>query len=118
MLVERKEFHNEDGSIGYIESVFKSENILKTTYFPIMQRLYIAFSRGDTYSYGNVSSEFYQEFENAESHGKFFYKNINKKSQYPYRREFSLYPNEVNSIKEIVINHENNKNDENEHGTI
>ena len=104
MLVERKEVLNEDESLGYIESVFKSDNILKTTYFPDIQRLYIAFSRGDTYSYGNIDSEFYEEFEDAESHGKFFYKNINKKKQYPYRKEFTLYPNEVNDIKEVVEN--------------
>ena len=111
MLVERKEVLKEDESLGYIESVFKSDNILKTTYFPDIQRLYIAFSRGDTYSYGNIDSEFYLEFENAESHGKFFYKNINKKKQYPYRKEFTLYPNEVTDIKEIV---ENFKSDEDE----
>lgn len=104
MLVERKEVLNEDETIGYIESVFKSENILKTTYFPKAQRLYIAFSRGQTYSYGNISPEFYQEFEDAESHGKFFHKNINKKDDYPYRKEFTLYPNEMNELKDIVEN--------------
>jgi len=106
MLAERKEVLNEDGGIGYIESVFKSDNILKTTYFPNIQRLYIAFSRGDTYSYENISPEFYEEFENAESHGKFFYKNINKNKQYPYRKEFTLYPKEVQDLKEIVKGHE------------
>ena len=105
MLVERKEVQKEDGTIGYIESVFKSENILKTTYFPDNQRLYIAFSRGNTYSYGNINIDFYQEFEDAESHGKFFHKNINKKSQYPYRKEFTLYPHEIREFKEIVENH-------------
>ncbi|MDA3779281.1 MAG: KTSC domain-containing protein [Bacteroidales bacterium] len=104
MLVERKEILNEDKTIGYIESVFKSDNILNTTYFPNNQRLYIAFSRGHTYSYGNISPEFYQEFEDAESHGKFFYKNINKKTEYPYRKEFTLYPTEVNELKDIVKN--------------
>lgn len=111
MLVERKEILNEDKTIGYIESVFKSENILKTTYFPNNQRLYIAFSRGHTYSYGNITPEFYQEFEDAESHGKFFYKNINNKTEYPYRKEFTLYPNEVNELKNIV---ENNTPEEDE----
>jgi hypothetical protein len=104
MIVERKEILNEDKSIGYIESVFKSDNILKTTYFPKMQRLYIAFSRGHTYSYENITPEFYEEFEDAESHGKFFYKNINKKDEYPYRKEFTLYPNEINELKNIVEN--------------
>jgi len=109
MLVERKEIKNEDNSIGYIESVFKSDNILKTTYFPANQRLYIAFGRGDTYSYGNISPEFYNEFEAAESHGKFFYKKINNNKSHPYRKEFTLYPTEVNELKRIV---EDNKPEE------
>jgi hypothetical protein len=104
MLVERKEVKNEDESIGYIESIFKSDNILKTTYFPKNQRLYIAFSRGHTYSYGNISPEFYEEFEEAESHGKFFHQYINNKAKYPYRKEFTLYPNEMQGLKEIVNN--------------
>lgn len=109
MIVERKEIKNDDGSIGYVESIFKSSNILKTTYFPETQRLYIAFSRGHTYSYGNVSPEFYDEFENAESHGKFFYSKINNNSKYPYRKEFTLYPNEIEETKKII---EENLNDE------
>jgi hypothetical protein len=104
MLVERKEILNEDKSIGYIEAVFNSDNVLKTTYFPSNQRLYIAFSRGDTYSYGGVSKEFYEEFEKAESQGKFFYKNINKNKKYPFRKEFTLYPREVQDLKEVVKN--------------
>lgn len=110
MLVEKKIIRVDDGEIGYIEAIFKSDNILKTTYFPEYERLYIAFSRGDTYSYANISPEFYEEFENAESHGKFFYKNINKKDKYPYRREFTLYPNEIQDLKEVV----NNKEEEND----
>ena len=110
MIVERNEILTEDGTIGYIETVFKSENILKTTYFPKDNRLYIAFSRGDTYSYANITPEFYQEFENAESHGKFFYKNINRK--YIYRKEFTLYPTEVKDINEVVKNHKSEEDDE------
>ena len=112
MLVERKEILNEDGSVGYIESVFMSENILKTTYFPGSQRLYIAFSRGDTYSYGNVSPDFYQEFEDAESHGQFFHKKINKKPQYPYRREYKLLPYEIEGFKKIIEEHNTEEDDE------
>ncbi len=102
MLIERKEVLNEDKTIGYIESVFNSDNVLKTTYFPQSQRLYIAFSRGHTYSYANVSPEFYQEFEDADSQGKFFYKKINNNSAFPFRKEFTLYPNEVKDLKTIV----------------
>jgi hypothetical protein len=108
MLVERKEYKEEDGSIGYIESIFKSDNVLKSTYFPKMQRLYIAFGRGDTYSYGNVTPEMYDEFEKIDSQGKYFYKNLNKNIKYPSRKEFTLYPNEVKDLKEVVEEYKNN----------
>jgi hypothetical protein len=104
MLVKRDEVLNEDGSIGFIESVFKSENILKITYFVDAQRLYISFSRGDTYVYENVSPEFYKEFEGAESNGKFFYRNLNKNKKYPTKRVFGLKPYEIEGFKEIVEN--------------
>ena len=104
MLVEHKEFQEKDGTLGYIESVFNSGNVLKTTYFPNNQRLYIAFSRGDTYSYGNVSPELYEEFEDSDSQGKFFHQKINNNRAHPARKEFTLYPNEVQDLKEIVKN--------------
>ena len=102
MLIERKEILNEDQSIGYVESVFNSDNVLKTTYFTQSQRLYIAFGRGHTYSYENISPEFYQEFENADSQGKFFHSKINNNKRYPFRKEFTLYPTEVQELKRIV----------------
>lgn len=102
MLIERKEILNEDKSTGYIEAVFNSDNVLKTTYFPHIQRLYIAFSRGHTYSYGNISRELYDEFEASDSQGKFFHKEINNKLKYPTRKEFTLYPREVEDLKETV----------------
>ena len=102
MLVERKDFKEKDGSLGYIESVFNSDNVLKTTYFPKAERLYIAFSRGHTYSYGNISLDKYTEFEKAESQGKYFHQKINNNRAHPVRKEFSLYPNEVNELKQIV----------------
>jgi hypothetical protein len=115
MLLERKEHKNPDETIGYIESVFNSDNVLKTTYFPKDKRLYIAFSRGHTYSYSNISEEFYNEFEKSGSQGKFFHERINKNYRYPYRKEFTLYPTEVNEIKIIVKEKlqeiENNKED-------
>lgn len=104
MLIERKEILNEDKSIGYIEAVFNSDNVLKTTYFPKVQRLYIAFSRGHTYSYANITKELYDEFEVADSQGKFFHSKINNKAKYPTRKEFTLYPHEVKELKEVVKN--------------
>lgn len=112
MLVERKEHNDADGNLGYIESVFDSGNILKTTYFPNNQRLYIAFSRGHTYSYGNVSPELYEEFEDAESHGKFFHRKINNNNSHPARKEFTLYPNEVQELKQIVEDNKPEDDDE------
>jgi hypothetical protein len=46
----------------------------------------------------------YKEFEEAESQGKWFFKRINKNPKHPYRKEFTLYPNEVKDLKEIVKN--------------
>jgi hypothetical protein len=112
MLVEHKEFQEKDGTLGYIESIFQSDNVLKSTYFPNNQRLYIAFSRGDTYSYAGVDMEMYKEFEEAESQGKFFYKRINNNKKHPYRKEFTLYPNEVKDLKEIVENNKKVLNEE------
>lgn len=112
MLIERKEFKEKDGTLGYIESVFNSDNVLKTTYFPGNQRLYIAFGRGHTYSYGNISPELYEEFEEAESQGKFFHKKINNNKAYPVRKEFTLYPNEVKDLKQIVEDHKVDEDDE------
>jgi hypothetical protein len=101
MLVRERSFTEEDASIGYYEAIFDSSNILKTTYFPQQERLYISFNRGGVYSYQNISQEKYDEFKKAESQGKFFIQEIKKKpDEYPYRKEFTLYPEEVNNIKE------------------
>lgn len=102
MLIERKEVLNEDNSIGYIEAIFNSGNVLRTTYFPAAQRLYIAFSRGQTYSYSNITEEFYNEFEKSDSQGKFFHLKINNNKAFVYRKEFTLYPSEIQEIKKII----------------
>lgn len=114
MLVERKEILNEDGSLGYIEAIFESDNILKTTYFPNAGKLYIAFNRGGTYSYENISPQLYEQFEKAESQGKFFYQNIRNKPEILYRKEFTLYPTEVRELKEMVKNNKKSIEDNNE----
>jgi len=102
MLIERKEFGDTDGSIGYIECIYKSGNILKTTYFPKANKLYISFNRGHTYSYNNITPDLYELFESAESQGIFFQKRIINNRQFPTRKEFTLYPNEVKGYKLIV----------------
>jgi len=101
MLVDEKTIFNEDDTVGYIEAIFKSSNILKTTYFINDNRLYISFHKGGVYSYSNIDPELYYNFKNAESQGKFFSENIKKYTEkYPYRKEFTLYPDEVKEIKE------------------
>ena len=111
MLVQEKKFQEEDGSIGYYEAVFESSNILQTTYFPASNLLYISFQRGGVYSYANVTEALYEEFKTAESHGKFFISTIKSQPEkYPFRKEFTLYPDEVKDLKEIV--EENNKENE------
>lgn len=100
MLVERNEILNEDGSLGYIESIFKSANILKTVYFKDTEKLYITFSRGNTYLYTKVNFDFYKRFEDAESNGKFFHKNIRGKID--YFKEFKYYPSEVDTLKQLI----------------
>lgn len=110
MLVERKEVLDENGDIGYIECVFKSENILNTVFFVKSQRLYIGFSRGNMYSYENVDFELYNEFEAAESHGKFFHSRINKK--FPFRKEYTLNPSELKEYRDIVSNFNPEEDDE------
>jgi len=105
MIVERKEIKNEDDSIGYVESIFDSGNILKTVYFVAQNRLYISFKRGGTYSYSNITPEIYHEFETVESQGKFFHKTISPNSdKYPYRHEFDLMKLEIEEIIEIIEN--------------
>ena len=103
MLLEKKEITDSDGVV-YYESVFDSTSILKTIFFPNKNRLFISFNRGGTYSYSNINETLYSEFEAADSQGKFLKQNIEKKQEYPYRKEFTLYESEVKEIKEIVVN--------------
>ena len=103
MLIQREEVLNDDGSLGYVECVFQSENILQTTYFADSQLLYITFSRGNTYSYEHVEEDLYERFEEAESHGKFFHKNI--KNNFKNQRTYKLLPYELEGLREVVENH-------------
>ena len=108
MLVKEEKKVQRDGT--YYEAVYDSTNILQTTYFPHAHLLYISFNRGGVYSYGNVSPELYEEFKAAESQGIFFAKTIKSQpTKYPYRKEFTLYPEEVKSLKEEVDEHKDNE---------
>jgi len=54
----------------------------------------------------------YDEFEEADSQGVFFHKRINNKPNHPSRKEFTLYPNEVKDLKQIVEDHKIVKEEE------
>lgn len=103
MLVSKKIHNEEDGSIGYIESIYESSNILTSTYFPKANIMYIAFNKGSVYSYGNISEDIYKKFEESESQGKFFVSEIKKNSnKYPFLREFKLIQSEIDDANKII----------------
>jgi hypothetical protein len=91
MIVERTVHHDDDKTVGYIECIFDSSSILLTTYFPKTKILYVSFKRGMTYRYDNVDQQLYDNFEKADSQGKFFQKEIKNNDSLPYSREFELF---------------------------
>lgn len=101
MIVQKKTHKDEDDSIGYIECIFDSSNILMSTYFPTTEILYISFNRGGVYSYGNVDQKLYDQFESSDSQGKFFVKEI-KGGDHPFRKEFKLFESEITAAKDVL----------------
>lgn len=111
MIVNKKNHVEEDGTVGYIECIYESSNILTSTYFPKSNILYIAFNKGGVYSYGNIDSELYEQFESSESQGKFFINEIKKNSnKYPFLKQFKLLPSEIDDAKNIITEWKTNQN--------
>lgn len=107
MFISEKTFKEKDGTVGYYEAVYESSNVLATTYFPRKELLYISFSRGGVYSYSSITKEIYEEFKTVDSQGKFFIEKIMKNPQlHVSRKEYTLYPEEVKHLKEMVENPE------------
>lgn len=103
MLVETKIIKEPNGSIGYYESIYDSSNILSSVYFPRDKLLYISFVKGTVYSYGNISEEIFKEFENCDSQGKYFAKEIRKNpDKYPFLKEYKLKSFEIEDAKKII----------------
>lgn len=103
MLLEQKEILNTEGTIEYIESIYDSANVLSSMYFPNTNELYISYLRGGTYSYGNISEDFFKRLQYADSQGKFVRAELQSKpKEYPYRKEFLLYKSEVQALNERV----------------
>ena len=102
MVVDKKTHIEKNNIIGYVECVYDSTSLLKSLYFPQTQSLYLSFKRGGVYSYSNVDNQLYENFENAESQGKFFHKEIRNNDKYAYRREFQLNEYEIKEADKIV----------------
>jgi len=101
MIVKRTIQEDDTGKL--IECVINSSNLLKTSYFAHRNTLYVYFNRGKVYSYRNITEEVYKKFEEADSQGEFLRGEIMKKPAiYPYSKEFSLTPSEINDAKEII----------------
>jgi hypothetical protein len=59
-----------------------SSNLSSVGYDESNQVLEIEFNGGRVYQYFNVSKRIYQELMNANSHGKYFHRNIEGKYRY------------------------------------
>lgn len=104
MLIQ-KEVKGTEGD-QFVEAIYESSNILMSTYFPQKNKLYVHFNRGGTYSYTNVDEELYKLFENADSQGKFFIREIKKNpSKYPYAKEYTLTESEIKDAKRVIKEH-------------
>jgi len=115
MLLDRKEIKRERDNMTLIEAFFDSSNISKSNYYPDKKFMFIFFNNGLVYSYSNITEELYNNFENAESQGKFFITEIKKKPTiYRYLREYKLYDFEKQDIVQIIENLKTGKNDKNQ----
>lgn len=111
MIIQRKEsFDEDDGKLGYVETIFESSNILMSTYFPKTKTLYLAFNYGQTYRYDNVDEELFREFETAESQGKLFNSKIKNNDKIPYQKAYKMFDSELEDAKTIIKEWKENNN--------
>jgi len=87
MLLQKKETN------GKTKALYKSSNILASTYSPVTNILEIIFNNGTKYQYKDVRATDYMRFETADSQGKVF--NANIKPNY----EVEKLENEANLSK-------------------
>ena len=102
MLLERKELKDSETEELYVEALYDSSNIMKSIYLPENKMLFIIFRKGVVYSYRNVDIELYLGFENTESQGVYFSKNINKNPLCKCYREYKLYEFEKKDIVKLI----------------
>lgn len=111
MILEKNLIEDKDNK-KYIECVFDSSNIAKTIYFEHVEKFYIFFKRGHGYSYINVDKELYEEFENAESQGKFFNQKIKNNPVHQHKYEFKLFETELKEVETLIESYKKQKNEQ------
>jgi hypothetical protein len=102
MLLERKELRDEETQELFYEALFDSSNIMKSIYLPGKKMLFIIFKKGVVYSYASVDAELYVGFENSDSQGVYFSKNIAKNPNCTYFREYKLYEFEKKDMLKLI----------------
>lgn len=105
--------HIEDGKITYIDTIFDSSSVLKTSYFNEKNKLYVHYIRGGTFSYLNVDKDLHNGMLESESVGKYLIAMIKKyPEKYPFSKEFTLSKGEIDEIK-LLIEAKKNFNEKN-----
>ena len=102
MLLERKELKDSESDELYVEALYDSSNIMKSIFLPEKKMLFIIFRKGVVYSYRNVDNEIYVGFENSDSQGVYFSKNIAKNPLCTYYREYKLYEFEKKDMLKLI----------------
>jgi hypothetical protein len=106
MIIEKVEKN------GLVEAIYRSSNIIASTYNQIDGTLKIIFKHGGSYSYSNVENTDYVRFETAESQGKIlnsniksyaFIKNENVDTKEVINRIKKLKQEEIESFKKMIF---------------
>lgn len=105
MLLERKELRDEETKELVVEALFDSSNIMKSIYIPDREILFIIFKKGVVYSYEHIDIETYVGFENADSQGVYFSKNITKNPVFVFYRQYKLYEFEKKDLLKLIEEH-------------
>ncbi len=116
MVLKRVVQKDKDGVEDVVEAIYDSSNLLKTTYLPKQQILYIYFKKGIVYSYYNVDMVTYVEFETAESQGIYHNKYLKNNPKFPYSKEFKMLNYEIQDINEEIEEALKNRLNENNNG--
>ena len=96
MLVERTE------NSGVVSCLYKSSNILASTYNQEKKELNITFNAGRRYTYYGVEHKDYVRFEIAESQGQIFNKHIKK---YMTKKNEDIDPNPLlEKVSNLITN--------------